>query len=218
MFSRLIRRLRGFAAASAADDLPLIEAQLDRPACERDVATLVPVIVPRDGAELWPGPIVPVAHLPFAVTWALFPKPNLFVYVSHEQASYWDGEGIDWREEAMLNLARIAASARFGRKCDASGRPFVLSLLTEDAIGPSHLLLPRLFEDEFGSDYRVAIPERTCAIAFRAALSDSEESDVAGIIDGCFRQGTEPMNPDRFKPADFWILGDPSVLNGAGDA
>jgi hypothetical protein len=217
MLSKLIRRLSGFAAPSVADEAARIEAQLKPPPWDQDVATLVPVIVPRECAEQWPGPIVPIADLPFAGAWALIPKPNLFVYVSHEQASYWAGEGVDWREEAMLNLARIASSARFGRKCDASGRPFVVALLTDDAIGPSHLVLPRLFEDELGPDYRVAIPERTCAIAFRAALDDEEERVVAAMIDGCLRQGTEPMNPNRFDPADFWILGDPRPPSVAGD-
>ncbi len=28
------------------------------------------------------------------------------------------------------------------------------------------------------------------------------------MINGCFEHGTEPMSPERFDPAEFWIFGD----------
>lgn len=75
----------------------------------------------------------------------------------------------------------------------------------DDAVGPSRLLLPHLFDDVLGTDYEVAIPEQTCAIAYRKKLTPAQAADVRGMIDG-YAHGTEPMRPDRFDAAQFWNL------------
>jgi hypothetical protein len=71
-------------------------------------------------------------------------------------------------------------------------------------MGPSRLLIPHLFDDELGADYMVALPERTCAVAYRTDLNGPQLSDVNGVIDGCFEHGTEPVSPTRYRASDFW--------------
>ncbi|MFA6113523.1 MAG: hypothetical protein WC729_06010 [Sphingomonas sp.] len=177
---------------------------------QRDMTRLVPIIVPEECLSLdWPGPIMRLGQLPLAVAWTVMGDGNMFFHVNHDQAAYWDGLAIDWRAEAMKNLAdmsggRLRAS---GEKLDDTGRPFVYVLLQEDAVGPSRLLLPHLFDDIFGADYRVAIPERTCAVIYRATLTDEQTATVDAMINACFEHGTEPMSPERFDPASFWVFG-----------
>ena len=77
-------------------------------------------------------------------------------------------------------------------------------MLHDDGSGPSRLLLPHLFDEALGPDYRVAIPERTCAVAWRRVLTEEEQADVDAMVDGCFEQGTEPMSRERFPASAFW--------------
>jgi hypothetical protein len=215
MLGKLLARFRSQGAEPERDELDALEMELARPPEERDIDTLFPIILPRAClaraclADDWPGPIVPVGSLPFAVAWATVPIANRFIYVTHELAAFWRDKGMDWKSKAMRNLAALNESRPWaGEKCDEAGKPFVLALLHDDAMGPSRLLIPHLFERVLGSGYRVAIPEQTCAVAYRADLNPQQLSDVSGMIDGCFRQGTEPMSPARFDPAAFWIFED----------
>jgi len=106
----------------------------------------------------------------------------------------------------MRNLERIAWHFPFLEKQDEYGKPFVRALIREDAIGPSRLLIPNLFEEEFGSGYFVAIPEQTCAIVYRGELTEEQGVTVDDWINGCYKVGREPMSPERFRPERFWVL------------
>jgi hypothetical protein len=210
MFKWLLQKLQGGARRGDSDADPFGE-EPGQPGEQADLATLVPIIMRREGMAGWPGPTVPIGDLPFAIAWATMPRPNVFAYVDDRQAAEWEEGGVDWRALALSNLARIAAEGGWGGKSDASGNPFVIALLTADALGPSRLLLPHFFDHLLGPGYRVAIPERTCAIVYRAELNDEEQRDVDGMIDECFAKGTEPMSPGRFDAFCFWILGDPGA-------
>lgn len=130
---------------------------------------------------------------------------NTFFYVTEAEAQFWDEAGIDWRAKALTNLAGMSVSRpASGEKLDNDGLPFLKVMLHEDALGPSRLLLPHLFNDALGTDYAVAIPERTCAIAYRKNLSPEEAADVDRMINGCYEHGTEPMSPERFEAHQFW--------------
>ena len=206
MIGALLRRLRNRPADPWRAEVDALEKELVKPPEQRDVATLVPIILPPVClTDDWPGPIIPLGGLPFAVAWATVPAPNRFIYLTHEQATHWQDLGIDWRAAAMRNLAEISEGRWWGDKCDEAGRPFVLALLPDDALGPSRLLLPHFFDDVLGPDYRVAIPEQTCAIAYRTNLAASQQADVEEMIEGCFKHGTEPMSSERFDPAEFWV-------------
>ncbi len=104
----------------------------------------------------------------------------------------------------MTNLANISADLpATTEKVDDDGLPFLKIMLHEDGLGPSRLPLPHLFENELGVDYEVAIPEQTCAIAYRKNLSAIHAENVDAIISGCYEKGTEPMSPNVFKAHEF---------------
>jgi hypothetical protein len=186
--------------------MEVLEAGLRVEPADRDLSRVVPIILPLELLNAsWPGPIVRIGELPFCVAWATCGEMNSFFYVTEREAQFWDDAGIDWRGIAMENLSRMAASRpASGEKLDNDGLPFLKVMLHEDAVGPSRLLLPYLFDEALGANYEVAIPERTCAIAFRKNLSPGQASDVGGMINGCFEHGTEPMSPERFEARLFW--------------
>ena len=168
---------------------------------------LVPIILPPELLTMeWPGPIIRLGDLPFSIAWAVVVKPNQFLYVNKEVQADWEASGVDWRACAMQNLKRMARHYPFFEKCDEHGRPFVQALITEDAIGPSRLLIPDLFKEQFGDQYMVAIPEQTCAIIYRADLTVEQGAAVDEWIDGCNKIGAEPMSSERFRADRFWVL------------
>ena len=207
MFKDLLDRFsrKPAAADSTAERLAV---ELARPPSEHDIDRLVPLILPSALLRpYWPGPIEALGDLPFALTWAIAGDGNSFVYVTRTIEAHWDAAGIDWRARAMENLQRIARKDRASHeKNDEFGLPFVQVLLNEDAIGPSRLLLPGFFEDTFGEDYLVAIPEQTCAVVYRTDLTEEETALVDTLINECFEGGTEPMTRERFDPRRFWAV------------
>jgi hypothetical protein len=178
---------------------------MDRSPSAHDTDKIYPIIVPIECVGLeWPGPIEQIGQLPLALAWAIVNEENLWLYVTFEQADLWEQAGVNWRKAAFQNLGRLADAGGFGGKEDDSGHPFVKVMLQDDAMGPSRLLVPHLFDDELGADYMVALPERTCAIAYRANVGGQQLSDVNGMIDGCFENGTEPVSPTRYRASEFW--------------
>lgn len=187
-----------------------LEAGLSVEPSSRDLSRLVPIILPLELLNsAWPGPILQIGDLPFCAAWATLGEQNSFYYVTNREAKFWDGAGKDWRAIAFGNLLRMSEHRpASGEKLDDDGLPFVKVMLHDDAIGPSRLLLPHLFDDSLGADYEVAIPEQTCAIAYRRDLSPSQAADVRDMITGCFEHGTEPMNPESFEARRFWQFGE----------
>jgi hypothetical protein len=174
---------------------------------EHDIAGLVPLIMPYDWLESeYPGPIMPLMDLPFSLVWAVRSEPQYFTYVTYDMAQYWEESGIDWSSVAMENMRRFAEAKRFDRsKTDESGRTLIVILYPGDGLGPSRLLVPDLFNDIFGEDYLVAIPEGTFAVAYRKDLPASEMVNVDGFIEHCYSSGTNPMSPERFEARRFMI-------------
>ena len=193
------------ARRAAQEKLDQLNAALEIPPEDRDLGRLYPIILPPELLEKeWPGPILPLRQAHCAVGWAEVRERNVWTYVSHAMADHWEHDGYDWRRIAYQNLRRASTPGANGEKLDEAGRPFIKVMIQEDALGPSRLLIPHLFDSELGPDYQVAIPERTCAVAFRNALEPQEESVVSSMIDGCYRNGTEPMSPNRYAASIFW--------------
>jgi hypothetical protein len=182
----------------------------------QDLARFVPVIVPTTLAAAHPNyAIDELGPLPFVVAWTVLAESS-WEFIVDEQARDWDQQGFDWRGFAFRNLIRMSETQLDSGKSDERGRPFIRVMLHEDAIGPSRLLLPNRYDDSLGPDYKVAIPERTCAVAYRIDLDETEQADVDGMIDGCFEHGTHPVSPERFDASDFWGLARQYLCN-AGD-
>lgn len=204
MFRHLLDRLR---KGRPLTDVGLLTAALEVAPADQDMSGLVPIIVPEELLDCgnWPGPIERIGQLPFALAWALWSRPHIFVYVSHEHVSIWKADDIAWQRLAFENLHRMSVDGpRSARKLDSDGQPFIQVLLHEDSLGPSRLLLPNHFDEVFEGDYLTAIPERTCAVLYRRRLSAADAAVVEGMIMGCYEHGTEPMRPDRIRPEDFW--------------
>lgn len=171
-----------------------------------ELSSLFPAILRPDCIpDQWGGPVSRIGRGPLYMTWLFQGEDRIRHYVTDEQATIWDAAGIDWRGGAIRNATTLSAAGGFGTKLDEAGRPFIKAMLTEDGLGPSRLFVPHLFADELGDDYRVAVPELTCAIAFRRTLNSEEEADVAAIISGCYIHGTMPVSDQRFSAWDFWI-------------
>jgi hypothetical protein len=196
-------------------ELEALLAHLETSVEQRDISKLVPILCPADFLRAdWPGPIEPIPEAPFALAWSIV-KPaagtNLWAYVTAEMAAFWEKDDIDWKQVAFDNLRQISNPGANGDKCDGTGRPFVLVMLQPDAVGPSRLLLPHLFDEDLGPGYRVAVPERTCAVAFRRVLADDQLADVNAMIAQCFENGTEPVSGQTFDAAVFW---EPALRHG----
>lgn len=200
LFSRLGRKPKSLTQAE------VLQARLDADPASRDLTRLVPIILPLELLDTgWPGPIVRIGEPPFCAAWATCGDMNTFFYVTDREARFWEDSGIDWQAVALANLSRISEKLpASGEKCDDDGSPFLKVMLHDDAFGPSRLLLPHLFDDALGPDYEVAIPEQTCAIAYRKDLTPGQAEDVRGMINGCYEHGTEPMSPERFEARQFW--------------
>lgn len=204
MLPRALKGLFSRSTPQTAQDV-LEVGRLVEPA-DRDLAQLVPIVLPLELLNLdWPGPIVRIGQLPFCAAWAFRGEMNTFFYVTHRDSEYWDEAEVDWRALALRNLTTMSQEQpASGYKNDDTGRPFVQVMLHDDAVGPSRLLVPHLFDDVLGEGYQVAIPEQTCAIAYRNDLSAEQAADIDGMIQGCFVHGTEPMSPERFVASAFW--------------
>lgn len=171
-----------------------------------EFANLFQVILPPDWvSDEWGGPFQRIGKTPIYTTWAVQGQDRRRYYVSDEQAASWEAEGIDWRAIASGNTSKLIAEGGFGGKQDETGVTFIKVMLNDDALGPSRLFAPHLFDEELGDDYCVAVPELTCAIAFRKMLTSAQEADVAGIISGCYTGGTTPVSDERFSATDFWV-------------
>jgi len=170
------------------------------------LAGLFPVILPPDWvSNEWGGPIRRIGEGPLHMTWAVQGEDRRRHYVSDEQAARWDAEGIDWRAAASKNAFQLSSLGGFGTKRDSAGCHFLKVMLNDDGLGPSRLFVPNLFTNELSEDYQVAVPELTCAVAFRRSLTSEQEADVAAIISGCYGGGTTPISDARLGAADFWI-------------
>lgn len=204
MLTRFLDRFRRMTKPRTAAEA--LEAGLLTEPEDRDFSRVVPIILPLEMLNsAWPGPITRINQLPFSIAWAACGEMNTFFYITDKEAQFWEGNGLDWKALALDNLARLSAKRpASGEKLDENGMPFLKVMLHDDAFGPSRLLLPNLFSAALGADYEVAIPEQTCAIAFRKNMSPSQAADVQKMISECYEHGTEPMSPERFEAHQFW--------------
>src|SRR3982750_4117961 len=147
------------------------------------LANLFPVVLPPDWVSAqWGGPLHRIGQIPLHMTWAVQGEDQRRHYVSDEQAAGGGAEGIDWRAAASQNAVKLSSAGGFGWKQDEVGCAFIKVMLNDDALGPSRLFVPHLFDAELGDDYCVAVPELTCAVAFRRTLTSEQEADVNGMI------------------------------------
>jgi hypothetical protein len=171
-----------------------------------DTSALLPVFVPAEfvASGRWCGPHIRLRSPQLGMTWAVMQPGNVMAYVTFEMQAFWDGEEMDWKRQAIRNLA-AATNDREGARtlCRPDGRPFAIAFMYLDGLGTSRLLLRQGLEEMFPLGYRVALPERSCGFAFSADVSDDESRSVMDIVDRCHRYGTYPLLPGSYQADDL---------------
>jgi hypothetical protein len=173
---------------------------------ELDTHDLLPVLLPAsffaDGK--WPGPYTRLRTGEIGLTWAVRLSAGSVRYVSRAMQSHWEARGMDWQALALSNLSRYTKSQpgpRTLRRID--GEVFAIAFLDEDGLGPSRLLFREMLSELFPLGYRVAIPERSCALAFSNDVTEQELKQVEGVTDHCYRHGTRPFVPSFYAADDL---------------
>ena len=173
-----------------------------------DLKNLHPILVPKEFDEtgVWVGPIEALDVDGLDLTWGVLSPPNIVNYLDREMIASWEGQDVDWRTAATLNLRHLAGDRPWSHELqDDEGRMILVCFMHEDGFGPSRLLVPNLLSTIFPDGYEVAIPELTCAVAI-GKVRDIEDPRAEAMIQGCFNNGTRPVSPRRYAPETFWIL------------
>jgi hypothetical protein len=171
---------------------------------EEDVRRLFPLIVP---SKYFERPF-PAAHeaLPnekLALTWVLL-QPTTMLYLTPDEAARFDAEGFAWKARAIENLERIAAVAT-QEKRDATGQLAWVTMMQQDGLGSSRLLLATQWSGLFPEGYWVALPDRSCGMAISKALAPTELDEVKRMISSMFQGATTPMSGELHEPAELAI-------------
>jgi hypothetical protein len=190
----------------AETQLRTIREGLHLPPEELDTDNLIPLFVPASffTAGNWPGPYERLRAREIGLTWSVLLPNQTMRYVDHAAAQYWAGKRIDWKGLALRNLAKLSGETpgthAFRR---TSGEIYALAMMQADGVGPSRLLLHDQLAFLFSQGYRVALPEMSCAFALSENLDDSEMSQLRGLIESCYRNGTRPLAVGIYSPDDL---------------
>ena len=190
----------------AETQLRMIRRGLRLPPEELDTDNVIPLFVPASfftGGN-WPGPYDRLRAREIGLTWSVLLPNQAMRYVDHAAAQYWAEKGINWKELALRNLAKLSGETPgthvFRR---TSGEIYAVAMMQEDGIGPSRLLLHNQLASLFSQGYRVALPEMSCAFALSEHLEDSEMSQLRGLIESCYQKGTRPLAVGIYSPDDL---------------
>lgn len=171
-----------------------------------EIAQLFPLFVPSTFFELgnWPGPYASLRASEVGLTWFVKLPDQCMRYVDNAIAQYWDNEGIDWKQRALLNLAEQTgenlATHEFRR---TDGEPYAIAMMHGDGIGPSRLMLRDNISSIFPDGYKVALPEMSCAFAFSVQMDRIELNQIQKLIDACFDKGTRPLARGIYAPEEL---------------
>ena len=179
---------------------------LDLPPDRVDLSQVMPIFVPSSFFALgnWPGPFTRLRAPELGLTWTVLLPNQSMRYVDFGMVHHWEAQKLDWKELAMRNLNRETNERPGVREMRRpTGRVSALAFLFEDGLGPSRLLFRQGLEVRFPEGYRVAMPERSCGLAFAQDLQGEEMAPIQRVIDHCYRNGTRPLFPTIFHPDDL---------------
>jgi hypothetical protein len=189
----------------ALSQIEQLRRSLALPARDFPIEDLFPIIVPSSFFALdnWPGPFQKLRTADLGLTWAFLQPSQTMVYFSHEHAKHFQSLGIDWATKAVENLV-AHTGARTWTHVKQNGNCLIfVAMMHEDGFGPSRLLLADALSRAFPQGYRVAIPERSCGIAFANNLAGDELQSILRVDESCHRDGTRPMSAAHFSPSDL---------------
>ena len=123
-------------------------------------------------------------------------------YVNHERALRWEQEGIDWRARAMQNLEQDARKALWTHdKRSESGAFEFVAMMHEDGLGTSRALLIRPLALNLGCEYRIGLPDRSCAMAFPLTVEKVGNQTPEQIVANMYTGATTPLLGELFDPS-----------------
>ena len=182
---------------------------LHRPAEQSETANLLPIFVPASLFTRgdWPGPAARLRTPRLGLTWTVLQPDQTMQYVSFAMQRQWEEQGLDWKMQALRNLAgRTKGKPGLYEMRRASGDLYALAFMFQDGMGPSRLLFRGGLAERFPQGYRVALPEMSCGIAFARDLQGSDLGTVTAVIDHCYRKGNRPLVPGTYDPDDLLTL------------
>ena len=179
---------------------------MDVSPAELDSRELLPVFLPASifATGKWCGPFTRLRAAEIGLTWAVLMPGGSLRYVNRAIQSHWEEQGLDWKALAMTNLSRHTENQPGPRMLRrVNGEVFAVAFLYDDGLGPSRLLFRGTLAKFFPKGCRVAIPERSCGLAFGTDLTPQELSQVEGVINHCYHHGTRPFAPGSYAVDDL---------------
>jgi hypothetical protein len=171
-----------------------------------EISKVAPLFVPMTffAAGNWPGPYTRLRAREIGLTWSVLLPDDTMRYVDHEMVRYWNTQGVDWRQVALRNLADHSGNNPWTHEYRrTTGEIYAIAMMHSDGIGPSRLLLRDRLSSLFRDGYCVALPERSCALAFSVDLEGPELSKLQGVIRDCHQKGTRPLAPRIYVSDDL---------------
>jgi hypothetical protein len=168
-----------------------------------DINRVVPVFIPSSFIEggAWPGPYATLRARGVAMAWAVLLPGDTIRYVLDDMQRPWETQGIDWKARALQNLRELSPEPPgTGALFRDNGETWLISLMHEDGLGPSRLLLTDQLERVFPKGYRVALPERNRGFAFASDLDLEDADTIDNLIQKCYWKGERPLAPAIFDP------------------
>jgi hypothetical protein len=187
------------------DELEAVRRALDAGMRASDIENVVPIIVPREYLEdgEWSGPYGFLRSQQLGITWTVLHPDQAMVYVNHERARAWERDAVDWRGRARDNLQRFSERLWTHEKRDASGRLFLASMMHEDGLGSSRLLLRERLLAQVGGGYKIGLPDRSCAVIVPLAAGQENLQRAGALVREMFEGATTPMLGELLDPADL---------------
>jgi hypothetical protein len=137
------------------------------------------------------------------ITWTVLHPNQAMVYVNHERARAWERDSADWRARARGNLQRFSERLWTHEKRDASGPLLVASMMHEDGLGSSRLLLRERLLAEVGGEYKIGLPDRSCAVIIPLSAGRENLQQAADLVREMFEGATTPTWGELLDPADL---------------
>ena len=186
------------------DQLAPMRADLKLRPDELNLEKLIPIVTPASFYSLgnWPGPYLTMGDL--GITWAVLGANETMLYVNTATSKYWENQGVNWRERATENLAKVTGKIPATHQYNnENGEPFALAFMQTDGCGPSRLLLHDLISRYLTEEYEIAVPEMSLGIALRSSATDTERTKISELITTCFGQGTRPVTDKFYSSKQF---------------
>jgi hypothetical protein len=171
-------------------------------------ANVLPIVVPRSYFEPgnWPGPYRLLRHPQLGIAWVILGPRQTMLYVNHEQADLWQEKGINWREDAKKNLIERSRTQLWTHELQRAEAQYTfISFMHEDGLGPSRVLLREDLERNFGKNYKVAIPDRSCALVFPLTVGSVGDQSIESFVADMHSRATTPMLPTILSPEQLEV-------------